>query len=403
MILFYPMDRDIVKYGNAMDKIQVGYWWRFSKYEIRDNVICPVSRAGIEQYDPWELFDNAREGGRRPPQGKRMMELPYQQLLALDQQIKNPFKYDAGTVTEWCSRFGLLGILPHCASSITLPARWVTTESTPADMIWRKFHRIQPDQLVPVSAQHVRTPVGWSSFREPFPPVRDFQGSSGMLLDERDIPARCPAPGVIWTNPTETRPSFESLDRLRPFFPGASVGSLEYPLPLSPVFWDLYGEPVHEFLNAARALHYSVRVIAHFGQKPLKELQEHDAALLLGAVEKLNALASPVSISLGPAENGAGLVQRWAGPSLLSSFAHMALLTLAEGLVRCCENCKNVFVTAAWQGAYCSVRCRSTALKRSTRERQKTAAAMHRAGKSIKTIAQRVGSKEETVRAWLKG
>jgi len=384
-----------------MDKIQVGYWWRFSKYEIRDDVICPASKAALEQYDPWKLFDYAREGGIPALQGKRMMELPYQQLLVLEQQVKDPNRYDAGLITEWCSRFGLLGILPHCASSITLPARWATTGSNAADKIWRRFHHIQSDQFVPVSAQHVRTPVGWSSFREPFPPAHGAQGSSG-LLDERDMPARCPRPGVIWTNPTEIRPSFEPLDRLRPFFKGSSASTFEYPLPLSPEFWPLYGEPVHEFLNAARAFHHSVKVIAQFGQKPLKKLQEHDAAFLFRAVEELNALASPVSISLGPAENGAGLVQRWAGPSLLSSLAHMALLTLAEGLVRCCENCNNVFVTAAWQGAYCSVRCRGTALKRATRERQKTAAAMHRAGKSIETIAQRVGSKVETVRGWLR-
>ena len=131
-----------------MDRIQAGYWWRFARYEIRDGVIRPVKGATCEQYDPWALFEAARDGFQRPRQGKRMMEPPYQELFALWQRIEDRYAlpqwagagpefnrrrisdggtsmdFDAQMVTDWCSRFGLLGILPQCASSITLPARW---------------------------------------------------------------------------------------------------------------------------------------------------------------------------------------------------------------------------------------------------------------------------------------
>ena len=46
--------------GHVMDRVQVGYWWRFSKYQIVDGVIFPADGATCERYDPWQLFDQAR-------------------------------------------------------------------------------------------------------------------------------------------------------------------------------------------------------------------------------------------------------------------------------------------------------------------------------------------------------
>ena len=64
--------------------------------------------------------------------------------------------FDAQAVTDWCSRFGLLGILPQCANSNYATGPLGTPSAPP---IWRKIHRVEPDQLIPV-VTHSRIPHG---------------------------------------------------------------------------------------------------------------------------------------------------------------------------------------------------------------------------------------------------
>jgi hypothetical protein len=388
-----------------MDRLQAGYWWRFSKYEVRDGVIFPAGRATCETYDPWELFDRARAGDQQLRQGKRMAEPPYKQLFSLMKPTEGPtwagggIWYDVEAIIEWCSRFGLLGLLPHCAYAITLPARWTKTDDAISVRIWRKFNRLRPEGLVPAVTRHVRQPTGWKSVTLPFPPATNVEGREGTVVDEVDLPATTPRPGVIWTDLNELSPSVQALDKLLPFFGDSAANCFECPMPLTPDFWEAYGEPVEQFFNAVVALGHAVATIARLGKNP-RELQDDDPTYLIRATELLTSLAAPVSVSVSV--SGSKLVQRWAGPSLLSSLAHMAVQDLTAGLVRSCPNCNRIFVTNAWQGVYCSGTCRNTSLKRSLRQRQKTAEEMHRAGRSIRAIARKVGSKENTVKGWLK-
>jgi hypothetical protein len=393
--------------GHVMDTLQTGHWWRFSKYEVRDGVIFPAEGALCERYDPWKLFDRARAGDQQLPQGKRMAEPPYQQLFSLVRPTEGPkwagggVGFDVEAIIEWCSHFGLLGLLPHCAYAITLPARWTKTGDATNVRIWRKFNRLGPDELVPAVTRHVRQPTGWNSEALPFPPGTNVGARVGTVVDEVDLTATTPRPGVIWTNMTEVNPSVQALDKLLPFFGASAANGFECPMPLSSDFWEVYGEPVEQFFNAVLALYHAVATIARLGENP-RELRGDDLTHLSRATSILTALAAPVSVSVSFSDDGSRLVQRWAGPSLLSSFAHMAVQDLTAGLVRSCANCNGVFVTNAWQGVYCSVRCRGTALKRSLRERQRTAIEMSRAGKSIKTIARNLGSEENTVKGWVK-
>ena len=69
--------------------------------------------------------------------------------------------------------------------------------------------------------------------------------------------------------------------------------------PLSPDFWEVYGEPVYEFWNAAVALLFCVKTVADL-QKPLDALQDGEVHILYSALQQLNALASTVCISLVP-------------------------------------------------------------------------------------------------------
>lgn len=386
-----------------MDRIQAAYWWRFSKYEIRNEAICPAEGATLEPYDPWEAFEDARAGNQPSGQGKRIIEPPYRQLFSVvrENKKKKQVTYDDALIIDWCSRFGLLGILPHRVHSITLPARWGTTEDSRDRRMWRKFHGIEGERLLPVVTQHVRTPTGWSSSRHPFPPMRGTEGRLGAAVDESGLLPDWPQPGIIWAGLTEMTPSADSLGKLGPFFRVVSSREAEYPMPLSPSFWEVYAEPLYEFQNAVDLLSYSVKTIALLKKKPGGELRGADGVRLLNAVQKLNALAAPVCVSLSPSSDGSKLVQKWAGPSLLSSLALMALLDLAEGLLRSCGNCSGAFVTSAYQGTYCSKKCRETALKRLLRKRQKAAVAMHNDGMPIGAIAMQVGSRAKTVKGWI--
>jgi hypothetical protein len=119
-----------------------GSWWRFSRYELRGNSIVPAENASIECYDPWDTYLSSRRQGT---------PAPYQQLLGLtamrgvvfDQSssewaVEERYRDRGETawddfltpstereILSWCSQFGLLGILPHKASRIELPRRFL--------------------------------------------------------------------------------------------------------------------------------------------------------------------------------------------------------------------------------------------------------------------------------------
>jgi hypothetical protein len=391
-----------------MDRVQVGYWWRFSKYQIVDGVIFPADGATCERYDPWQLFDQARAGDQQLLQGKRMVEPPYQKLFSLVKTTKGPswsegkgLGYDVDAIINWCSRFGLLGLLPHCAYAVTLPARWTKPNNAFGVRLLRKFRGSGAEGFVPAVTEHLRQPTGWKSISTCFPLVTDVEGREGAAVADADLPASSPRPGVIWTDLTKVNPAVQPLDVLLPFFGRAAGNGFLCPVPLTTDFWEIYGEPVEQFFDAVLALFRAVDTIAKLGKNP-KELQGERLDDLVRATGLLTALAAPVSVSVSISDDGSELVQRWAGPSLLSSFAHMAVQDLTAGLVRSCAICNSVFVTRAWQGLYCSGTCRNTALKRSLRGRQKKAEEMHRVGTSIKAIARKLGSEEDTVKGWLK-
>lgn len=127
-----------------------GGWWRFSRYEIRDGAIIPAEDARLEQYDPWETY--------RASKRDASVSRPYQSLIRLllslgafrdethdmwrlerdgefrtlnkNVSLRIPNKDltfapgEQQAIVDWCSRYGLLGILPHAAISIELPLRF---------------------------------------------------------------------------------------------------------------------------------------------------------------------------------------------------------------------------------------------------------------------------------------
>src|SRR6266540_6845331 len=94
-------------------------WWRFDRYELRDDYIRPAAGARLEEYDPW-LPHNLLRGGE--PDG----EAPYASLPALLEALEvMPAGYGASQqpyalttqgrerLLAWCGQHGLLGMLPH--------------------------------------------------------------------------------------------------------------------------------------------------------------------------------------------------------------------------------------------------------------------------------------------------
>jgi hypothetical protein len=64
-----------------MERLQLGGWWKFDRYEIDDGYIRPVTGAKLVKYDPWEMYHQATSQ-------KAAVSPPHTQLLQLVQSIR---------------------------------------------------------------------------------------------------------------------------------------------------------------------------------------------------------------------------------------------------------------------------------------------------------------------------
>jgi len=143
------------------------------------------------------------------------------------------------------------------------------------------------------------------------------------------------------------------------FFPGSSdaENKTTCPEPLSPQFWQVYGEPVERFLEVARSF------------KKIAELGLRDDAAGAGKAEALrvlNTMTAGVHPLLAPGEKG--LEQTWSFPSQIAAFALMISEDSARARFRVCDSCHTPFATRAYQARYCSQRCRWAGQKREQRK-----------------------------------
>src|SRR5262245_35388850 len=131
--------------------VAAGWWWRFSRYEVRSGCIRPAAGATLETYDPWEDYFATHSL-------RRGSEPLYQRLLSLLKKIRFepgvPWQLDRASETAllgWCGRYGLMGILPHKAQMVVLAPR---LKSQPSG-------RPTDTALCPVLRRYVRTSTGW--------------------------------------------------------------------------------------------------------------------------------------------------------------------------------------------------------------------------------------------------
>ncbi len=358
--------------------VAAGSWWRFSRYEVRDNYIRPAPGAKLEEYDPWEEY-RASLNPRLdvPPPYLTLMSLldgfKVGSLMAL---LTDEFlleKESEALVLEWCKTYGLLGILPQAARKVELAAYW----GRPGD----ELEDAAEPTLIPTLCDHSRDGAQWvSNIWQP--PTRTHitdlkrrgqplsrAESQAEASPDPDWPIR--EPGVVWEkwdDPME--PGLpkrkERLDEeWVSYFPTVQrrqAQTYPYPRPLSEDFWQLYAEPVPLFMTHALRLRTAVLFLA--------EKMPHTIA---GGLDILQGLLTSISPTLELCKDGS-LRQRWVAPSLLASFAMMALQDQIGGdrSILECENCKRLFTSTNYQARYCTDKCRWTVQKRRYRAKKKT-------------------------------
>ena len=265
-------------------------WWRFGRYEIRDEIhvkvrpgkvdgiIVPVSEETTAPYitptapddglrdrrliefNPWEELSRVREEATIPA---------YAQLRDLVRDV--PVGVDPGYVfsesfkkgvCEWCGRYGLLGLLPHNVRSVRI-------ESWQVHRIGSRFEQSHnPDQ--------------------PFP--------SEILVEEFGLGTESLDVDVEWW------PYFPEVAAKSPM---SSVDSttLRELIPLSKDFWSHYREPLFEFVFHARLFANAIDVLVDPDHAQVKE-GYNDFLDHRGAIARLNQLSSVVTQQVRIPENG---------------------------------------------------------------------------------------------------
>lgn len=363
-------------YENQRRQYSSGGWWRFSRYEIRDGAIRPTEDAVLGEYDPWQLYRISEWDSGTPP--------PYHSLIALMTSIgaffdealsmwrlggstedESPISFKENSLTsseqaailDWCPRFGLLGILPHTALTIQLPIRYSPRVGAGLQ-VEREHIRVNGKWLRRVFARCTPRVVESAEFldeemRVVFPEDHNILDQHEVIrwpiLGDDDEFFRVPKAAFFSKFQTGVTPDFDGNvsmgELLHRFFPDIqrSGDSFECPLPLTPEFWGIYSEQLHDFLESAMAFLDAVESISAY---PRTASPSH-----------LEWFLEPIGVSLSIGSD-LRLQEQWVCPSLLSSFARMAVHDLsADRRIRRCDCCGQPFVTNRPTARYCSQPC----------------------------------------------
>lgn len=368
---------------NVSPGANAGWWYRFDRYEVRGGYVRPVTGTSGRWYDPWTSYrsaavsragrDGARPSGQvmdptsRAPGTSRQARPPYLSLIELLR--RQPYVRDAASdaaIAEWCTGYGLLGVLPHRARMVTLATRWHHQEGLPAGA------------LVPKRVSYLHVAGGWRADVGPLigtglPMLVDAGEHESQVVQRSLLPSDWPGSGVLLGDLREElwrhEPLAATWGSFFPDVPDIEKETFEYPAPLSDAFWSLYAEPAGAFLDAASTLS---EALDRVGARTSDGDPSHVAAVQQGQAI-LHALTSSVRPFLSSTEAG-GFRQNWVASTLLGSFAMMALQDLAQGHVpRFCEGCGTPFLSAAYQARYCSERCRHRVQKRNQRRQHRKA------------------------------
>ena len=359
-------------------ELNAGLWWRFDRYAIRRGIIGPAPGARLSLYDPW--VDAYRDDRADPP---------YRALLDLAKPVAGQNRNRA--IESWCSQNGLLGILLQRVHVVTLAARWerpLPTQTLSAEekeslraalahlgitrSQGRRPGKGQP--LLPVLRQYVRIPGGWATIVSEDVKVPAVRVPPETLLGDpvtaAQRPPEWPLPGLV-AQDTDGVPATEAFSDFARFFPSVQRRSAElfqYPAPTSRQFWDIYAEPVDDFVAAVRQLARAIRwcrLPRSTGSDSEKQLWEARSAL-----HTLRGLLAP-SCLVPIVDANQVLHLRWHAPSLLGTLAIMATQDLVAKRLIGCAACGTPILSAAPGTKFCSERCQHRVQKRAQRQRRR--------------------------------
>ena len=344
-------------------------------------MICPAEGASHETYDPWL----PRVAEHTPYTG--LLRLANEIPIAADTDSKQLTPETKQAILDWCTSYGLLGLVPHRTESIALAARWQPKHPF-IDVTAKVGGEVLRDVLLPSRLRYFHSNNGWGEWSSTQRIGLNLRGSvltdepdmQGALVERDDLPdARWAQAEVIWrplNGPgLEVVSASDSWARFFPSIPESDRETYTYPLPNTAEFARLYCEPLTDFRLAAATFRDAVRDIKlwidHTGSA--ETILPSDRERIERGRRSLHSLLSPIRV--GDAFTTDGMVeQSWVAPSLLSSLALMMHQAFQGGTqIRRCKKCRKIFASKAYQKRYCSDKCSWAAEKRRQRARKKDA------------------------------
>ena len=291
--------------------------------------------------------------------GSEVENSPYASLLRLAHRASYDRAHfpDARTTDEilaWCNRYGLLGLLLQQTVLVRPWPQWMPRTDPGGERGLLIPGRIgqASSRLVPIAQQFAREGSLWRASHEVLLPKKPGTAAPtkprpvdpGEVSDWRvsGVAVVSAEGGQLWA------PIASAWSR---FFPSVSEPDRErypYPRPSSPAFWQLYAEPVADFLKAANAL------------------RDHVAALRPES-SSVDRIARPERTP--PMQRPSGPT-----PSLLAMLYAMVDEDIASGYhAAACAECGSPFLSETRRTRYCSPTCRNTSTVRAYRHRHKSA------------------------------
>lgn len=357
----------MAKYAIPQDSSTLSAWWRAKRYVVSGGVLRPL--GAMQAYDPRANYVPTLRGRAEAPYQSLLRVLPRLQRRPVAFRSVNALTPDAEReLTAWCAAHGLLGVLPHRTLMACVPVRVPAGDG--GTMEWP--HR------------YVRTALGWRRLTVEELVHGDLEALERHPRSARTAASRLLPAGTVLIAGVRQHSDMLYEAPLREawarFFPDVSPAQHDaptestYPLPLTAEFWRAYGEPVDDFLDAALALYEALDAL----RAPATGRAGAESRAV--GIQRLNALVAPIAphLALRTDRGEPPFEQRWASPSLLATFALMALQDLAAGMrPEHCSRCGTLFMTASPLGRYCSNTCRYTAQKRAQRDHKRKARESH--------------------------
>jgi len=317
-------------------------WIRFSKYELRDGYIAPAESAARSTYAPFDEHAKLRSETNRlngePTAYERLLDIaersPFKDYH-LSRKKRPPVDVSQEVidlVLQWCSDFGLLGIMHHDC------------------LLIRPYGTRVVGKRISTQTEYVGSGGTWDT-------VTTIEKTGKAVYRDAKVI-------VCGVNRNDNdRPAEADFTWLRQsFFPQCDSEYVQFGLPTKSGMqflalilgcgaafdtwaWELYAERLVDFLQHAEALRLAV------------QWTRDDVSVFK---PWMNSILRRTSLAVNADRR---VVTQFA--SLFAALAATAAHEIADGFrtIRC-SSCGALFATRAYQAKYCKQRCQWRELKR---------------------------------------